>query len=313
MKKYLFIVNPVAGNGNGKKVLPIIRNELTKRKLHHKIVLTEEPKHATAIVKEYKNEFNHFVSVGGDGTLNEVINGLDYETAPILGVLPVGSGNDFSHNIGLNKNFNYNLNLNTNAHHQIIKTDIGIVEYKSAGSEEIYEKKFVNSLGIGFDAYVAYLNQNHKVLSGISSYLVAVIKALMKLQNLEVEAQIDDKEISGEKLLISIGNGKTTGGGFYLTPKADVSDNKFDLCVIEKINRLKLIRKLPLAMVNKLDKVREVSMLTFNKAEILLKTPYYVHVDGEIISDAVEHLKVSILKQQLDIIGTKNVFQKTET
>lgn len=303
MKKYLIIINPIAGNGNGKKVLPMIEEQMEKSGHTYKIIQTEQPQHGTAIVQNNVDEFNHFISVGGDGTLNEVVNGLNYENAPTLGVLPVGSGNDFSHNLGLNKNPEHNLEFNLNSHHQLIKTDVGIVKYKVKGDEKLYEKRFINSLGIGFDAYVAHINQNHKVLSGVLSYLAAVIKALTRLTPLEIDAAIDGRSISGKKLLIAVGNGKTTGGGFYLTPKANVSDNKFDICFVDKISRIKLLKKLPLAIVNKLDGVKEVSMSTFNEAKINLDTPYYVHVDGEVISDSVEHLEIGILKQKLNIIG----------
>src|SRR5690606_1492156 len=111
MKKYLIIVNPTAGGGLAKKALQNLKIEAEKSDINYKLFLTESPGHATNLVKENQEVDDVIISVGGDGTLNEVINGIDYNKNPTFGVLPVGSGNDFSTNINFKKDYSENLKV----------------------------------------------------------------------------------------------------------------------------------------------------------------------------------------------------------
>ncbi len=299
-RQYLFIINPVAGKGKALDSLVKIKEFLFRKKVEHHIEISEFPGHIISLVEKLSKNFTHLISVGGDGTLNEVINGINPELNLSLGVLPLGTGNDFARNLRLDKNINRNLNLIFNST-TVKNFDIGNVKIKEDDREINF--RFINSLGIGFDALVAKLNQRSKRLNGIISYIFAVVVGLMNYQPLDVELKSDSGQINGKKLLITIGNGQTSGGGFYLTPKAKIDDNLLDICIIEHMSRLRILLKLPLAVMNKLESAKEAVFFNSEKVNIKLKEPYYVHADGEIISERASEINVTILKNKLRIIS----------
>ncbi len=300
----LIIINPKAGKGNGGKSVPVIKNHIRENNLDAKIIVTGRPHHATEIVKENQLKFKKIVGVGGDGTLNEIINGINFDLVnkPVLGVIPIGSGNDFARMLNLSKDINRNLKLVFD--HAPVKTiDVGSIKFTEHNTTGTKTHKFLNGLGIGFDAYVAYINQHSKQFSGLISYVFAVVKALINVKDMPVRIKLGNSIILGNKLLVAIGNGKTHGGGFYLNPGAEIDDNQLDLTVIEKLTKLQIMQKLPLALFNKLETAKEVSMYKFNEIDITIEKPYYVHADGEIISDKISSVNVTCLKNAIDVIG----------
>lgn len=303
MSKYLYIVNPTSGKGRGKKALSIVANYCNNEKLNHTVIETKYPLHAKQIMESEINNYSHVISVGGDGTLNEIVNGIRNWNDIILAVLPVGSGNDFSRNLGMSHNIIDSMSIIHNSNKsQISKVDIGNIIYLEDGSDKIKEHKFINSLGIGFDAYVGFLNQNNKYLSGIFSYLFSVVRALFKYKMIELDIKSGTERIIGERLMLSIGNGITSGGGFYLNPKAIIDDGLLDLSVFDSITRRRLLTALPLALINKLDRIPEAKQFVTEKVELILKTPYYTHCDGEIITDKLKSAEITIEKQVLSVI-----------
>jgi len=301
LNKYLFIINPVAGKGRGRKALKRLNEVIRSNKAECTIIPTSRPGHATEIARGHREIYQVIVAVGGDGTINEVINGIDFKKN-ILGIIPIGSGNDLSVNLGLKQDFNKNLELIFSPKKVIKSMDIGHLKYYSHGSSRSDERYFINSLGIGFDALVAYINQTNKLFSGFFSYIIAVIKALSTYKAVELRSHFNDKPFSGKKLMVTIGNGKTTGGGFKITPDADVFDNFLDVSIIEYMKVSKIIGFFPRAMKGTLDSLPSVSTLRFSKAEIELLTPYYVHTDGELLSPAVNRLTVCVLPGILKVI-----------
>lgn len=300
---YLFIINPAAGNWRGLKVVDKIKKYLAKKKISHHIEVSQFPGHIRELVKTLSKNFTHLISVGGDGTLNELINGLDVNSFNTIGLLPIGTGNDFARNLNLYKNLYSDLDVifNSKKHYSF---DIGqsiILEEKS--NEKKYYR-FINSLGIGFDALVAKINQRSKHLNGLFSYLYAISLALIKRKDFIADITVDNTQyISGKKLLITIGNGFTTGGGFYLTPDAIINDNKLDLCLIDSISTLKLLRSLPKALFTKLHTVKEAHLLKFNEARVQMKDSVIVHADGEIVTESAKSVEITILKNELKIIS----------
>lgn len=302
MEKFLYIVNPVAGKGRGKKAMPVISDFCNSHKINHKIIITEFPTHAREIMEKESDNFDTIVSVGGDGTLNEVVNGMSSGARQKLAVLPIGSGNDFVKNIGISSNILENLSIIHN-NNSIISSDIGVIKFTTDDNNEEKTHKFINSLGIGFDAFVGHLNQNNKVLSGIMSYLYAVLKGLMNYKMISTELRISDEVISGDRLMVSIGNGVSSGGGFYLNPYAIINDGKLDISVFDSVTRRRLLWALPMALLNKLDKIPEAKFYsTNNSIEIKLRNPYYIHCDGEIITDKLRSATITIRKNALKVI-----------
>ncbi|MBI9072124.1 MAG: diacylglycerol kinase family lipid kinase [Melioribacteraceae bacterium] len=303
MKDILFIVNPVSGKGKTAKMLPILKEKINEHKKEIEIIVTEYPLHAVEIARANSHDFVSIVAVGGDGTLNEVLNGIDLISNVNFGVLPSGSGNDFAHNFKLSDNFLTNFDLILDSNHKITKIDIGSVGYTTSSDSRVHSKKFINSLGIGFDALVAHYNQNNKTLKGLASYITAIIKALKNSRpiKLTVDNNIIKKEYN--VLFASVGNGKTAGGGLYLTPDAELNDGLLDITYVDAISKPKLLRSLPLAIINKIKKLDVVEFDTFLSTEIELEFPYFVHVDGEVIAANVKSIKIDCLKHALKIIS----------
>lgn len=306
MNKYLVIINPKAGKGRGLKASPAIKDFLNSRNLDHHIEFSKAPGHITKIVKDLSAGFTHLVAVGGDGTLNEMVNGFDLNAEKVLGVLPIGSGNDFARNLNLSKNLSANLEYIFSPAPALRNFDIGEIFFEEQSEREGRRHRFINSVGVGFDALVADLHQNSRFFSGIASYVAAVFKALIKYRLMQIRIHVDEKIIEGQKLLVCVGNGITSGGGFYLTPKAVIDDKKLDICIIDRVSRLKLVKSLPKALINKLDSVPEALMLLFNELKITLEEPYIAHADGEIISRNIKELTINLLPNKIKVITNKS-------
>ncbi len=305
MEKIYFIVNPASGKGRGNKIIPRLKSILNRNPVKHEIIITEGPNHATDICKDISdNSSGVIVSVGGDGTLNEVINGLNLEKENTIGVLPIGSGNDFIKNIGLKKIFDHDIDLIlNNKNRKYITVDIGIVEYFRKNSASRETKIFSNAVGIGFDAQVAHLNQNNKKLSGIISYIHAVFRSLKSLKYLDLSLKFNDLEINGHKLLVTVGNGISSGGGFYLNPYAIVDDGLLDITIVDKISKPRLVQALPKALFNKLETVAEAKMYKSKAAMLKLNFPAYVHTDGESLGNDIVELNIQIIEKKVKFIS----------
>jgi len=304
LKKYAFIINPVAGKVKKINVSEIILTESKKFDISSKLFFTEHRGHAIEIAKKLtsNSEFDFIIAVGGDGTVNEVVNGFELNSDKIFGLLPYGSGNDVGRYLFNNRDYFQTL-FDPNKHF-LTEFDIGFCEIKNI-DETISQRKFINAVGIGFDAYVAYLNQTGKKLTGVISYVAAVFQALKSLTSLDVELYFNSEVKKGNFLLITIGNGKTSGGGFFLNPDAKPTDGILDITTVDSANRLKIIYNLPYALIDKLKKVDLAKFYTTNEVRLLLKNPYYVHLDGEVLSKNAIDLKINLKQDKLLVITEK--------
>jgi len=295
--KIAVIINPESGKGKGRKfynqILPLVEDNP-----NIEIFLTERPLHATEITKTVCN-FDKIIVCGGDGTLHEVINGFDLSSNAILGLIPIGSGNDFS--ISYHKAIKDPMSLfecyisnNT----RIREVNFGNVKITDSLGNE-YNKRLINSFGVGFDAKVAFYNQSNKILSGKLSYIVAILKSLVEFSKIEFKGNVDGKSIEGNPLFCAVGNGESIGGGLYLMPNAKVEDNILDLSVVTIKSRFKLLTLLPKAISNTLTTRKELVQHQFKILNIELNVPFYTHIDGEIVTDCAKNISISIAEKNL--------------
>ncbi len=294
-KKWFFIVNATAGRGRtGKKINKLITS-INKHKLDFEVELTKAPKHATQLAQEaIKKGFHNIISVGGDGTLNEIVNGvmLSGKSDEVnIGILPEGGGNDFAVNFNLPSNIDKAVDILQKFNTR--KIDVGKIE----------DRYFINALGIGFDARVAMISNKLKHLNGLSRYLAAVLKALISLKMVEAEIKIDTCTLNDPFLLLSIGNGMSTGGGFLLTPEARVDDGLLDICFINKINRRRILSLLPSTIKGKHLKEPEIVLHQSRKIEITTNKPLPVYYDGELpeLKNPL-HFTIELLPKKLNLI-----------
>jgi len=294
-KKWIFIVNSTAGRGKAGNKISNLITSLNEHKLDFEIELTKAPKHAIQLVQDaIKKGFNNIIAVGGDGTLNEVVNGvmLSGKSEEVnVGIIPEGGGNDFAANFNLSSNINKA--VDTLQKFNLRKIDVGKIE----------NRYFVNALGIGFDARAAQISNKIKHLNGLPRYLLAVIKALVSLKPFEAEVKLDDYTYNSPFLLIAIGNGKYTGGGFLLTPEAIVDDGFLDICFIKTISRGRILSLLPSAIKGQHLKEPEVDLKQSKTIEVITKTPLPFYTDGE-LPELINplHFKIELLPKKLNLI-----------
>ncbi len=293
--KWFFIANATAGRGKtGRKISELIKS-LNEHKFDFEIELTKAPLHATELAKEaIKKGYQKIVVVGGDGTLNETVNGImqsGKQDEIKLGLIPEGGGNDFAMNFKLSNNIDKAIELLEKQ--KTCKVDIGKIETFF----------FINALGLGFDAQVALISRSIKHLNGLPRYLVAVIRALLKLQKFEAEITLDNCTLKKPFLLFSVGNGLSTGGGFLLTPEARVNDGLLDICLIQDVTRKRILSLLPKAI--KGQHLKEPEVIIHQSKNILVKTAKKlpIYFDGEIpeLKDPF-NFTIELLPKQIEFI-----------
>jgi YegS/Rv2252/BmrU family lipid kinase len=300
MKQFTFIVNPAAGKGAGKKVFSSLLGELERRAASYEIVETTGPGHATEAARAASTPV--VVSVGGDGTINEIANGITGSTK-CLGIIPAGSGNDFIKSIGVPRRPLQA--LQTLLQGVTRQVDIGTVRCTPAkdGGGNFEPRLFVNGVGVGFDAAVAARTREIPFLSGTALYVIAVLQTLGKYAppNFKIQFDASSREVRG--LLIAVGNGKCAGGGFYLTPDAKVDDGLLDICSVEDKNIFQILSLMPRVMQGKHHNVPGVKFFRERRLTICADEPFYVHADGEIVGVNVRRVEIGMQSSRLSVIS----------
>jgi YegS/Rv2252/BmrU family lipid kinase len=300
MKLFTFVVNPVAGKGAGKNVFRSIRGELEGRAIPYDVVETTGPGHATEAARSAATPV--VVSVGGDGTINEIANGIT-GSGRSLGIIPAGSGNDFIKSVGVPRRPLQA--LQTLLHGVTRPVDIGTVRCapSSEGGGNFETRLFVNGVGVGFDAAVAARTREIPVLSGTALYLLAVLQTLGRYAPPNFTIEFDGSSRQTRGLLIAVGNGKCAGGGFYLTPDARVDDGLLDICSVEDKNILQILSLMPRVMRGKHHGVPGVKFFKEKRLTISADDPFYVHADGEIVGANVRRVEIGLHDSQLTVIS----------
>ncbi len=272
--KHFFIVNPVAGKGKTVKLIPGISEYCKNHSCEYDILTTEYPGHATEIAMQKSSaEPCRIYSVGGDGTLNEVLNGMAGSNSS-LGVIPCGSGNDFIKSI-------VGDNIPDNIMSATIEGTEKLIDYA-----RVNDKYFVNISSVGFDAEVAYQTGHFKklpLISGKIAYVLGILSTIAVCKNNQMELRVDNEVISGKSLLVAAGIGKYYGGGMHALPDAVIDDGLFDVCHVDAMSRLKILRLFPQFMKGLHRNIKGVHMYKSRKVEIYADKPIPMNRDGEII------------------------------
>lgn len=264
---------------------------------------TVYPTHAISLAQQAAEEgYELVIAIGGDGTVHEVINGLmqvPAERRPLLGVVPMGSGNDFAHNIGIKKR--PELAMRQVFIGQPRKVDLAVVEDEH-GRREYWN----NTLGIGFDATVTIRSRNLTFLRGLMIYLVAVIQSIMLNHDAPLfHLKTDEEEWKENKLMIVLCNGPREGGGFFVAPEARIDDGCLDYVTITRVSRLMMFRLIPEVMKGKHGRFPQVRMGTFRTLNLTADRPLHIHTDGEIFAGFgtdIRRLSVKVLPEALEVV-----------
>lgn len=305
MKKHCVIVNPIAGKSAARKAVPEIEAILESLGVDYDLILTEYPGHAIALAEEAgSNGYATVVAVGGDGTANEVINGLMHASnakhlTSSLAVIPVGRGNDFSFGMGVPQDLESACKILVEG--KTRKIDIGLVK----GGNYPDGRYFGNGVGIGFDTIVGFeAAKLPAFISGVPAYLIAALKTIFLYFNApNLRIDIDGEILEQPCLLVSLMNGKRMGGSFMFAPESASDDGLLNLCIAHQVSRLQVLGLFPKVMSGTQAEHWAIKMPSAKhvKVEALTGT-LPVHADGETICEAGQTIEVDILMQQLELV-----------
>lgn len=277
-----------------------LQRELRQRNVSYDLLSTSHPGEATEAARNSGAET--VVAVGGDGTINEVVNGLS-GSGKNLGILPAGSGNDFIKSVSIPSNFTEA--LDTLLRRTIRIVDVGTVTCSATAhtNGNSSTRLFVNGVGVGFDAAVAARTLEIPYLGGRALYILAVLQMLGRYVAPEFTLDFHASTHKGKELLIAVGNGVCAGGGFYLTPDAVVDDGLLDVCVIEARSIPQILTLMPRVMRGKHHSVKGVKFFKEKHLSISAQEPFYVHADGEIVGRNVQRVEIGVKPKQLSVIS----------
>jgi YegS/Rv2252/BmrU family lipid kinase len=302
--KWLVIINPNAGRGKGKKDSSRIQSLLTKAGLDFSVRFTEHKGHAIVhSLSGIAEGFRKIIVVGGDGTLNEVVNGaLLNKTCPpndiTIGLIPVGTGNDWGRMFGIS--LNYGRAIADIAENKSMRHDIGYVKYFEG--EEQKERYFINIAGLGFQSVVVKRSnhQKDKGRGGKMIYFYSLLRTLFTYRNARVEISIDDEKITSDIFSINLGNGRYSGGGMSQTPDALPDDGLLDVTIINDIGKIEIIRNLKLLYDGTILSHPKIDGYRCRHLSVRSDSVIYADADGETLGHTP--LEFSIIPSCINII-----------
>ncbi|WP_234570606.1 diacylglycerol/lipid kinase family protein [Rhodohalobacter sp. 614A] len=287
-----FIINPAADRHRSAKNAEWLRQEASKLWKNHEIVIADKRDSLSGLARKKSKEFDVIVACGGDGTISQIVNGLA-KTSGTLGVLPIGSGNDFVKSIGLKKSLTECLKVL----HQNHTTKIDLIRY-----EGDIQGWCVNTIGIGIDGWANFYAHQTSWLKGRITYYYGALKAILKFHGSEMQIKSHNDEEKNNFLMITACNGKWEGGSFLVAPDADLQDGELDILTVKKVPQLLLLAYLlrfrwgPAKWMKGVEKSRTTNL------EISSAVPLAVHRDGEHLGTDIRKLKLTVEKNSLNVI-----------
>lgn len=270
--------------------------------------LTERPGHATELAGSALDKgYELVIAAGGDGTMHEIVNGLVQlghdgtgMATVALGIIPIGSGNDYPYGLGLVDDPHEAFRRIFDGRQMVV--DLALYEDDHGRSELA-----INGVGIGFDAIVSIQTRTITRVHGFAMYFLAALRTLaFYYQTPALRVHFDDQLVEQRTLMLPIGVGPRIGGGFRLTPDADLTDGLLDSCMVNPIGRPTLLRLLPEAMKGTHVDSPHVTMRRNRRVEIVSDMALPIHADGEIfayLDDDVRHVTVTSVPAALTIKG----------
>ena len=290
---HLFIVNPAAGKGKTLKIVPDIKELMESNSLSYKIEITKAPRHATEIEGEYVKQYRNLrvYAVGGDGTLNEVLQGVAGSDAA-LGNVPSGTGNDFLKSFCSEKDT------------MLILCNIINAEPVPVDLCKMNDMYFLNIASAGFDADVVANTQYLKrlpLIKGKIAYIGGILMSLIRLKNYEATFYIDGEEIYMPSVLLSaFANGKYYGGGMMPVPTAVPDDGFLDICLIDGRTRLKILRFFPRFIKGEHTKMKGVAVKRCRSVRMTCPSPVHVNADGELFR--LKEINIEVIEKGVKFI-----------
>ena len=304
-RKVKLILNPMADMGRAWKVANDLRpiaqefgGELTWSG-------TVYPTHAIELAKQAAEEgYDLVIAMGGDGTAHEVMSGLmqiPQEKRPVMGLVPIGSGNDFAYACGITQKAGHALA------HALKMENVKAVDIGKMTDEHGRVEYVDNSLGIGFDALVTIRSHKLPILKGFLMYLAAVIQTILLNHNpSKMKIQTDTETMEDKLLMVTLCNGPREGGSFMFAPEAKTDDNSMEYVMVRNVSRPMMFRLLPEFISGTFMRFdKHIRIGKFKKFSLTSELPLYIHADGEVYTSFGSNLKkldFEILPQALRVV-----------
>jgi diacylglycerol kinase (ATP) len=294
-QRFAVIVNPKAAGGKAIKKLPEISAVASSIAPEYLLHVTSSIEDARLRAREFANMgIERIVAVGGDGTFNEVANGIlesGHRTA--LGIVPAGTGCDLPRTLRVPGSIREALTFALTGEAQSM--DVGLAKTSTT------ERHFLNVAGLGFDAKVADRAQRTKRLSGKKAYIAALAQSLTDFGYIDVRIETDGKEIATKAVFVSIANAQYLAGGFHFAPMAKVNDGLLDLAIIDDISLPGFVKAVPSVMRGKHLSNPHWSHYTTTHVRVTATTPALVQLDGEI--SGTSPAEFTIVPGALDVVA----------
>ena len=303
-KRIRLILNPAAGGGTASQAVPEIERRLNELGVEYDLIRTERPWHAAVLARRaVRDGVGVVVAVGGDGTANEVLNGLMQakqaeEGTAAMGFLCVGRGNDFAYGAGAPDTIAEGCAALAADHRQAI--DVGRVD-----GDSLPEARFFgNAVGIGFDTVVGFEAAKLKRLRGFPGYLVAALRTIFLYYRAPLtRIEYGERTIEQRSLMVSIMNGRRLGGGFMMAPEAQTDDGLFDLCIARQVSKMGVLLLLPRFMKGNQASHPAISIGRTERISVTaLDGALPAHADGETLCVEGAQLEMEVLPRQIDVV-----------
>lgn len=311
-KKWFVILNPHAGSGRGKKDQAEILMRLTKADFQYESAVSEFPKHIVQLtIGAIEMGFRNLIVAGGDGSLNEAVNGIfQQKICPpekiTVGMIPVGTGNDWIKTFGIPNHYKEAVKILKQE--KVMRQDIGRITFAENNSTQTCY--FANMAGFGFDAMVAAKTNRlkDKGRTGITLYLQALGSSFLNYRTAKTSVVIDGQEIDELIFSVSIGIGKYNGGGMMQAPGAVPDNGLFQVTIIRKIGLFGILRNLAGLYSGKY--VNDYRVSTFQAQNISISSAHPIagEADGEVLGD--NKFEIDMLSQKLSVIYNPEKYLK---
>lgn len=289
MRTVPVVLNPAAGRGQAGEREEEVRRIFREFSLQAEIFRTEAPGHAQELGRELCAQGAEVVvAAGGDGTLHEVAQAL-VGTSTVLGILPLGSGNDYARALGLSPDVRAAVERLAQGGPRLV--DVG----------EANGRFYLNALGMGIDGQIAWDYLTHRFLRGELGYLLATVFEALRFRPVGMEVSAEDWRYAGNLLTVAVMNGPWAGGGFLLAPRARPDDGILDLALLGHYPRLVRLAVLPKTRDGSYLSLSRTKLVPVRRARIRAERPLVVHMDGELLPERTSLLEVEVHPKALAV------------
>ncbi|RME64189.1 MAG: diacylglycerol kinase family lipid kinase [Caldilineae bacterium] len=308
--KLKIILNPYSNRGGAGKQAERVQRLCQQAGLDFDLALTHRPGEAIDLARQARLDgFDVVAAAGGDGTVSEVVNGLVQATPPdqpvgSLAVFPLGSGNDFADMLGIPHRPEVCVQMIQQARTR--QVDLGRAQITNADQSSMV-RYFDNNMGLGFEAQVTVESRKIQRLRGFAIYLVAVLRSLRAYEQPHFQVAWTDEagqehQVAHRSLLVSLGNSRRTGGGFYITPDAEMDDGLLDIAIAQALTTPRILMLLPKVLRGAHRNDPAVRLVRCRTAQIRVSAPVPVHLDGEVVSEEAQGASVSLEPGRLTVL-----------